>query len=215
MGIHREAELDETRHLAPVRLVGEERRHALRDRRAHALDLDQLLRSIARGLWLGFGFGFGGCHLGGLGRRRSPSLTVPKVPAHPRPEVRAIDLSGADEELDSVHSFEMNFRDRLSRGEPCPLVVLQDRHGTEEDGGAPTSFDCASDELAEPLITNLVEFGLVFGGGLEMPVSRLMMQLDARYNLGLSNINGGPDATDTSVSNRGWSFTLGLGYPFG
>jgi hypothetical protein len=41
------------------------------------------------------------------------------------------------------------------------------------------------------------------------------MQLDARYNLGLTNINGGPDADDVNVKNRGWSFMVGLGYPFG
>ena len=116
------------------------------------------------------------------------------------------------------------FMARLSSGESPvlpiaylgPQVSFQTRcQVTEEDGGAPASLDCASEEVAEPLITNLVDFGLVFGGGLEVPVGRLMMQLDARYNLGLSNINGGPDATDTSVSNRGWSFTVGLGYPFG
>jgi hypothetical protein len=97
-----------------------------------------------------------------------------------------------------------------------PQVSFQTQCQITADGnGASASFDCASEELGEPLITNLVEFGLVFGGGLEVPVSRLTMQLDARYNLGLSNINGGPDADDISVKNRGWSFMVGLGYPFG
>jgi phosphoribosylformylglycinamidine synthase len=32
-------------------------------------------------------------------RSSPPSLEIPKVPAHPRPEVRAIDLSGSDDEL--------------------------------------------------------------------------------------------------------------------
>jgi hypothetical protein len=55
----------------------------------------------------------------------------------------------------------------------------------------------------------------VFGGGLEIPVSRLTLQLDARYNLGLSNLNAGTDASEVNLENRGWSFAAGLGMPFG
>lgn len=84
-----------------------------------------------------------------------------------------------------------------------------------EEDGASASFACDSEELGEPLETNNVEFGLVFGGGLEIPLSRLSVQLDARYNLGLSNINGGTDASSVSLKNRGWSFTAGLAMPFG
>ena len=97
-----------------------------------------------------------------------------------------------------------------------PQVSFQSRcRVTGDIDGTSASFDCDSEELDEPLVTNLVEFGLVFGGGLEVPVSLLTMQLDARYNLGLTNLNGGPDADDVNVKNRGWSFMVGLGYPFG
>ena len=51
----------------------------------------------------------------------------------------------------------------------------------------------------------------MFGGGLDILVGGLKMQLDARYNLGLTNVNGGTDASVVSVKNRGWSFTVGLG----
>jgi len=86
---------------------------------------------------------------------------------------------------------------------------------TGEIDGEATSFACDSDELDEPLDTNNVEFGLVFGGGLEIPLNRLTVQLDARYNLGLSNINGGTDASSVSLHNRGWSFMAGVAMPFG
>jgi hypothetical protein len=97
-----------------------------------------------------------------------------------------------------------------------PQVALQTRCGVSgESDGVSASFACDSEELDEPLETNNVEFGVVFGGGFEVLLSKLTVQLDARYNLGLTNINGGTDASTVSVHNRGWSFALGLGMPFG
>jgi hypothetical protein len=97
-----------------------------------------------------------------------------------------------------------------------PQVAFETRcQVTTQENGASESFDCDSPELDAPLETNLVEFGLVFGGGLDILLGGLKMQLDARYNLGLTNLNGGTDASVVSVKNRGWSFTVGLGKPFG
>jgi hypothetical protein len=86
---------------------------------------------------------------------------------------------------------------------------------TTEEGGVSESFDCDSEQLDDPLDTNNVEFGFVFGGGFEYLLNRWILQLDARYNLGLTNVNGGSDASVVSVENRGWSFTFGLGLSFG
>lgn len=83
-----------------------------------------------------------------------------------------------------------------------------------EEGGQSTSTGCDSEALDDPLDTNNVEFGLVFGGGVDVLLGGLKGQLDARYNLGLSNLNGGPDASQVSVKNRGWSITVGLGKLF-
>jgi len=83
-----------------------------------------------------------------------------------------------------------------------------------EEGGGSTSTGCDSEELDDPLDTNNVEFGLVFGGGVEVQFGGLKGQLDARYNLGLTNLNGGTDASAVSVKNRGWSLTVGLGKLF-
>jgi hypothetical protein len=84
-----------------------------------------------------------------------------------------------------------------------------------DENGVSTSLACNSEELDRALDTNKVEFGLVFGGGVEMPLSSFVMQLDARYNLGLTNVNGGTDASGVSLKNRGWSFSVGVGKPFG
>lgn len=97
-----------------------------------------------------------------------------------------------------------------------PQVAFETRCQVDgEEAGEPTSLACSSEELDEPIETNLVEFGLVFGGGVEIPLGKPVLQLDARYNLGLSNLNAGSDASEVSVENRGWSFAAGIGLPFG
>jgi len=93
-----------------------------------------------------------------------------------------------------------------------PQLAFQVSCGVEADSdGVSQSYDCDSEELEDPLETRNVEFGLVFGGGVEYLFGGFKMELDARYNLGLSNMNGGTDASVASLKNRGWSFTVGLG----
>jgi hypothetical protein len=97
-----------------------------------------------------------------------------------------------------------------------PQVAFETRcQVTGEQGGVSVSFDCDSPELDDALQTKTTDFGLVFGGGLEILYSRLTVQLDARYNLGLTNLNDSEDADEVSVKSRGWSFMLGLGIPVG
>jgi len=104
----------------------------------------------------------------------------------------------------------------MSRTHPIlyagPQLAFETRCQVAGEGG---SVACQSDELEVPLDTHRVEFGLIVGGGLEIPLSAFVMQLDARYNLGLTNINGGTDAASASFKNRGWSFSVGVGRPFG
>jgi hypothetical protein len=93
-----------------------------------------------------------------------------------------------------------------------PQLAFQLDCSVEADsGGGSQSYDCDSEELESPLETRNVEFGLVFGGGVEYLFGGFKMELDARYNLGLTNMNGGTDASVASLKNRGWSFTVGLG----
>jgi hypothetical protein len=92
-----------------------------------------------------------------------------------------------------------------------PSVAFPTRCRVTEEGGG--SFDCddpGADGAIQPTKT---DFGLVFGGGFEIIYSRLTVQLDARYNLGLTNLNDSADAQQVSVKNRTWSFMLGFGIP--
>jgi len=94
-----------------------------------------------------------------------------------------------------------------------PQVSFEMRCQIAQDGGEPVS--CDSSQLSDSLQTNNVEFGLVFGGGVKAPIGRLAMHIDLRYNLGLSNVNGGTTSSTITVNNRGWSLMFGLGLPFG
>jgi len=97
-----------------------------------------------------------------------------------------------------------------------PQVAFETRcQVTGEEGGVSVSFDCDSPELDDALQTKKTDFGLVFGGGFEILYSRLTVQLDVRYNLGLTNLNDTEDAAEVSEKSRGWSFMLGLGIPVG
>jgi len=97
-----------------------------------------------------------------------------------------------------------------------PQVSFETRcQVTGEQDGVSASFDCDAPELDGGLETTKTDFGLAFGGGLEILYSRLTVQLDARYRLGLANLNGGDDASEVSVKSKGWSFMLGVGVPIG
>ena len=72
------------------------------------------------------------------------------------------------------------------------------RQVTGEDDGVSVSFDCDSPELDDALGTKTTDFGLVLGGGFEFLFSRLTVQLDARYNLGLTNLYDTADASELS-----------------
>jgi hypothetical protein len=92
-----------------------------------------------------------------------------------------------------------------------PQLAFEVRCRARSDSGDATESDCDSEDLDYPLETRNVEFGLVFGGGVEYLLGGFKVELDARYNLGLTNMNGGTNASSVSLENRGWSFTVGLG----
>lgn len=58
--------------------------------------------------------------------------------------------------------------------------------------------------------TDGTDIGIAAGGGLEFFFGTIRAQLDARYTLGLNDINA--TGSGASVKNRGWSFLFGLGY---
>lgn len=71
------------------------------------------------------------------------------------------------------------------------------------------SLDCdAGDTPASR--TDATDYGVTFGLGFEFFFGSVRSQLDARYTLGLNDINA--TGSGASVKNRGWTFLFGLGY---
>lgn len=70
-------------------------------------------------------------------------------------------------------------------------------------GGLSFSADCDSDPINADISS--FDFGIVGGGGLQIPVGTSDLTFDLRYTLGLTKIS-----SDTDIKNRG--FTLGVGY---
>jgi len=97
-----------------------------------------------------------------------------------------------------VVSFESSCKLAAS-GEGVTIDVDCDAAGDATDG----DFE---------LKTKSTDFGMAFGVGLEVNLNALVLQLDGRYNLGLSNLNDTSGEEDISVKNRTWQFFLGVGY---
>ena len=78
-------------------------------------------------------------------------------------------------------------------------------------GDTSLDFDCDSPE-ADAGDRKKTDFGAVFGANLDLFVGPLVLTVDGRYQLGLTNLNDDPDAPDESVKNRVWQFMAGVGF---
>lgn len=78
-------------------------------------------------------------------------------------------------------------------------------------GTVSADFDCDSPE-ADVGDRKTTEFGGVFGANLDLFVGPLVLTLDGRYQLGFTNLNDDPTATDESLKSRVWQFMGGVGF---
>lgn len=72
----------------------------------------------------------------------------------------------------------------------------------------------ASCEAAD-ISTKSADFGLVFGAGADIPLGGVVVTLDGRYDLGVTNIAEDVDGVEFDVKNRAFEFFAGVGFPFG
>jgi hypothetical protein len=85
---------------------------------------------------------------------------------------------------------------------------------TGEEGGESESFDCADVPPPDgPFDTKSVDFGVFFGGGVDIAVGSGAVTLDVLYNLGLANINDTEGETDFEIKNK--NIQILVGYAFG
>ncbi|HEX5133333.1 MAG TPA: porin family protein, partial [Candidatus Krumholzibacteria bacterium] len=64
------------------------------------------------------------------------------------------------------------------------------------------------------------EFSLAFGLGASFDAGSVVIDLDGRYQLGLTSVDDGlgqvlGSATDLDIKNQGWAFMAGIGFPVG
>jgi len=93
-----------------------------------------------------------------------------------------------------VVSFETSCKLGLAQGD---ISADFDRDSPEADVGDRKTTD----------------FGGVFGANLDLFVGPVILTVDGRYQLGLSNLNDDLNAPDESVKNRVWQFMAGVGFP--
>jgi hypothetical protein len=74
--------------------------------------------------------------------------------------------------------------------------------------GLSDSIDCDDSVLEGGFERKKVDFGLLFGAGVDFPAGPGALTLDGRYNVGLSNINDVPGST-VDVKNRTWQILGG------
>jgi len=78
------------------------------------------------------------------------------------------------------------------------------------EGGIDISVDCDADDegFANRKTTDV---GAVFGANLDIMLGPVVLIVDGRYQLGLTNLNDDPDS-DEEVKNRVWQFMAGVGF---
>ncbi len=82
------------------------------------------------------------------------------------------------------------------------------------EGGLSAEADCDSEEVGAP--TNSVDYGVFFGGGLDIQAGPGVVTVDVLYNLGLGDI-ADEDPTDplVDVSNKNIQILAGYGVRVG
>jgi hypothetical protein len=87
-----------------------------------------------------------------------------------------------------------------------PVVSFETSCNLEVVG---VSFDCDDDE--DFLDRKKTEWGAVFGANLDFILGPVILILDGRYQLGLTNLADVPDV-DEEVKNRVWQIMAGIGF---
>ena len=59
---------------------------------------------------------------------------------------------------------------------------------------------------------NKTDWGIDFGGNLDILLGSVVLLLDIRYQLGLTNLNDAPDAPNESLKSRTFQIMAGLGF---
>lgn len=87
-------------------------------------------------------------------------------------------------------------------------------NGSGGDGSAGVSFSC--DEFSEfgvAFDARPVELALILGGGVDVAAGSMIVTLDGRYDIGLSDVLEVQGMS--ALKNRAWEIFAGVGFPLG
>jgi hypothetical protein len=79
------------------------------------------------------------------------------------------------------------------------------------EGGIDISVDC-DDDLDGFESRKKTDWGAVFGANIDFMLGPIVLILDGRYQLGLTNLNDDPAAPEEEVKTRMWQFMAGVGF---
>jgi hypothetical protein len=84
----------------------------------------------------------------------------------------------------------------------------------EEAQGISAEADCDSEEVGAP--TKSIDYGILFGGGIDIPAGPGAITFDVLYNLGLGDIaDEGPNDPIVDINNKNIQILAGYGFRFG
>lgn len=90
-----------------------------------------------------------------------------------------------------------------------PSLAFEMGCDISEDGASQSCED-------EGFDTKSADFGLVFGAGVDIPAGGVVVTLDGRYDLGVTDLADVPEGVEGfEVKNRSLQFFAGVGFPFG
>jgi len=75
-----------------------------------------------------------------------------------------------------------------------------------------TRFEYDGDSEEEDIESGSIDFGLIFGGGINLELSKGKLMLDVRYILGMSQIGEWEDGEDIDMKNGVLSIMLGYSF---
>ncbi len=106
-----------------------------------------------------------------------------------------------------VLSFELNCEGESEIGDVDDMNDTEDADADDSSDSDDVACNDASLGAAQ-LATKSTEFGALFGAGLDISLGRFVLGLDARYQLGLTNIS---DGGTESIKNRMFSVMASVG----
>lgn len=100
------------------------------------------------------------------------------------------------------------------------LAFEMDCSVSGEVGGVSANINCdefsdITGDPADDIETKSIDFGILFGGGLDIALGNGAITLDVLYNLGLTNINDTPGFEEFSIKNQNLQILAGYRFFFG